>query len=110
MTATTSKPGPEADVEDALVRIALFADAGLHRTAHTFDPLAKNEVDDARNRVGTISRRRTARHHFDALDQIDRNQRGVDGAASEAVAISSEARRVGKACVSTCRSRGSPDH
>src|SRR3546814_16460886 len=33
---------------------------------------------------------------------------GLDG--SEALANRSEARRVGKGCVSTCRSRGSPNH
>src|SRR3546814_18054157 len=40
---------------------------------------------------------------------VDEGLRGDGGVVEEAVARSAE-RRVGKECVSKCRSRGSPDH
>src|SRR3546814_14428044 len=46
--------------------------------------------------------RKTARHH--------RGREGVLPPTVEAIWTRSEERRVGKECVSTCRSRGSPDH
>src|SRR3546814_15516411 len=43
------------------------------------------------------------------LDRLDRRHRGAAGGA-QVIVNRSEERRVGKECVSTCRSRWSPDH
>src|SRR3546814_16851113 len=61
------------------------------RPAH---PAFERDVRDARDRGQCLTAKAQRRHQID----------GVVGP------LSSEERRVGKGCVSTCRSGGSPDH
>src|SRR3546814_11357319 len=48
--------------------------------------------------------------HHDTVTVADRRAAADHRRGDELVGLRSEARRVGKACVSTCRSRGSPYH
>src|SRR3546814_20500310 len=67
--------------------------------------LAGENMDNAADRIRTPQRRARAAHDFDALDLLGRQMREVEQPRAGG---RSEERRVGKECVSTCRSRWSP--
>src|SRR3546814_11608476 len=75
-------------------------------------------VERERARRVEAERLQIARQHLhgrdsailDRRDKFAARREGKVGAAPEAEALRSEERRVGKECVSTCRSRWSPYH
>src|SRR3546814_20311472 len=78
--------------------------------------LVRNEADRARHRPCTIEGSLGTAQHFHTLEvvetevraeQLDRNRRLVE-IEPDSFLYRSEERRVGKECVSTCRSRWSP--
>ena len=71
----------------ALVLLAalFLRQVGAPIDLHAGKILARDEVDHARDRVGTVDGRRTFAQHFDTLDRRKRNLLQVDRAAVEGV-------------------------
>src|SRR3546814_13161672 len=92
-------------------------DTGTDGAAQPIERLDRLDVDDARDRVGTVDCRRTVLQDFNAIDHALRHRVEVDEIAEAALAytvdpampVRSEERRVGTECVSPGRSRGAPD-
>src|SRR3546814_17101577 len=95
--------GREEDDWDALRLLAVADDLGGFVAVHSRH--VDVEQDDREFALQEMAKRLLARGRRDDVGDI--LQHRLDG---EQVALRSEERRVGKECVSTCRSRWSPYH
>src|SRR3546814_14176498 len=97
--------GTQAEIARALGRSKQFV--SLYAACADMAPWLRAAIDQMPIRL-LYDLHRAARTHGDAVRAY------VAGLGEESVTLaeggSSEERRVGKECVSTCRSRGSPDH
>src|SRR5439155_3234888 len=59
--------------------VALLRNAGVAADFGAVEPLAEDDVDDARDRVRAVDRRGAVLQHLDALDGRGRNRRQVGG-------------------------------
>src|SRR3546814_17761334 len=86
------------------------SDPGARSTCHAYSPIRKPQKIQHLVRKRRSRTNGSLRHSFDPSSVIEKLLLDFYPGANDAVVYRSEERRVGKECVSTCRSRWSPYH
>src|SRR3546814_18615417 len=95
----------------SLIILPVASDEG-----RSFAVVAQTKIEHTGDRIGPVIRRRAVAKHFQSADSDGRNGCKVRALRTPNIGDvgqlyrRSEERRVGKECVSTCRSRWSPYH